>query len=92
MENIKFEAKNKTPELLARELEHYIRNYIPNDWVVPIHDVAYCPDVMSDDFVKLEKAYSSGDLVKFMEIFENGRYKQWYYIAAIKDFFEKNKK
>ncbi|MBU2576127.1 MAG: hypothetical protein KKF50_00215 [Nanoarchaeota archaeon] len=82
-------------EKLAINLEHHIRNYTPTTWTATISNVAYIPMVLKEEAKVFMALHKMGKLESGLEKLgksKNSHFKQFkerYYQAAIKDFFDK---
>ena len=80
---------------LALDIESHIRYYQPHCWIVPIHDVAIPPFILSDQARTFMSAHVEGGLQSKLEEmgqsmdYPNDQLKPWYIREAIADFFDK---
>ncbi len=75
---------------LGLDLESHISRYTPENWIVPISNVAHSPFVMTDEAKILMQAYRDNSLDKTLEKLGSS-FEPWYVKEAVKDYFTKEK-
>ena len=86
MEKLPEEQKVKNYDLIAVQLDRFVRDYTPAGWEVPIRNVMSPPFILAQDIKEMEVDYKNGVLKDKLD----KKYKNPNISEAFLAFFERN--